>query len=494
MGGKVTGIILFIILTLFAFGADEPKKGLESKEKNSLVLNSNLEGSFNIISKLSGLNIFVDQGVQKGKPVYMQIDGMTIKEILDVLLKLNSLKMEKVSDNSIIIYPQEMERQYSGLSTKTFYLNNADAKEIGNLIMVTFGNGKVYINASQNSITVNAPYSDMEAIREVIEESDSPDLYIEKTMFLSYLKPEDVQDMLIKMKQKTKFSINKALNSITFTVREEESEAVERLIRSLDIKPSQAVIEIVLLDASSSFTRELGLSWDETVSVDLENINSTKIKTIFMPKSFSASETKSTADVLSNPSIRAINNETAKINIGERVPIVIAKPTGITGTSSSVTVAPSVEYKDVGIQMEVTPTIHTDNEVTIKLNLEVSSLGEKMLYKDYGEYPVFVTKNIQTTIRLKDGETAIFGGLISNEERNKKVTLPFIGDIPILGNLFAQHEKVPKKSEIVMMLTPKIINVYSRDRGIDDKDSRLDRSEKTNKIIEQIDKKEVKKQ
>ena len=138
--GKVRVIVLFLILAAFAVGAEDAKKGLDSKEKNSLVLNSNLEGSFNIISKLSSINIFVDSSVQKGKPVYMQIDGMTIKEILNVLLKLNGLKMERVSENSIIVFPQELSGQYTG-STKTFYLKNADAKEIGNLIIVSDRDG-----------------------------------------------------------------------------------------------------------------------------------------------------------------------------------------------------------------------------------------------------------------------------------------------------------------------------------------------------------------
>lgn len=488
--GKFRIITVFLILSMLVFAVEDPKKGLDSKEKNSLVLNSNIEGSFSIISKLSSINIFVDSNVPKGKPVYMQIDGMTIKEILDILLRLNGLRMERVSDNSIIVFPQEQSAQYSG-TTKTFYLKNADAKEIGNLIMVSYGNGRVYINAAQNSITVNAAYTDMEAIREIIEESDKDELYIEKTIFLSYLKPEDAQDMLTKLKQKTKFSINKSLNSITFTVRSDEEESIEKMIKKIDIRPSQAIIEIVLLDASSSFIRELGLSWDESITVNPDRIGDTKLKTILMPNSFSASEVRSNANILSNPTIRVLNNEAAKINIGERIPIVIAKPTGAQGTNSSITAAPSVEYKDVGIQMEVTPTVHMDNEVSIKLNLEVSSLGEKMLYKDYGDYPIFVTKNISTIIRLKDGETAIFGGLISNEERNKKVTLPFIGEIPLIGNLFAQHEKTPKKSEIVMMITPHIINIYNDEKNLDDVGTKLERTEKTNKIIEKINKKEV---
>lgn len=452
---KILIIFVGLIFTLTVL-AD-----IDDDKKININLNTSLGNSFDIISKISKVNIFLDESIPKSKNVKLKIENLTIREILTVILKLNSLGMEKINNNSIIIFPESKEKYYTSKETRTFYLKNANAKELGNLIMVTRAQGKVYINHSMNSITVNASYDELEEIKKIIRQHDDSYLFVEKTYFLSYLNPKDALTMVKDLLYITKANVNEKLNTLTIIGKDGDIDQIDRLIGKMDIKPAQVVIEVAILDASDTFKKNLGINWEDSLTVD-SNSFSANYEQLLLPKSLIASETESSANVLSNPSVRVINNESAKINVGERIPIVIAQPT----SAESETTAPNVEYKDVGIQLEVEPKIHLDNEVTIKINLEVSSVGEMITAGEYS-YPQTNSKNLKTTIRLKDGETAVLGGLISDEEREEITKVPFLGNIPIVGSIFRKTKKTPEGSEIIMLITPHVITNIRNSKSVD---------------------------
>lgn len=452
---KILAVLLLLTLSLTIL-AD-----IDDEKKININLSTTLENSFDIISKISKVNIFLDESIPKTKNVKLKIENLTIREILTIILKLNSLGMEKINNNSIIIFPESKEKYYTSKETRTFYLKNANAKEVGNLIMVTRAQGKVYINHSMNSITVDASYDELEEIKKIIRQHDDSYLFVEKTYFLSYLNPKDALTMIQELLYVTKANINEKLNTLTVISKDEDIDKIDKLVEVMDIKPPQVVIEVAILDVSDTFKKNLGINWEDTLTVDSSTFTADYQK-LLLPKSLIASETATSANVLSNPSVRVINNQTAKINVGERIPIVIAQPTSAESTNT----APNVEYKDVGIQLEVEPKIHLDNEVTIKLSLEVSSVGEMITAGDY-KYPQTNSKNLVTTIRLKDGETAILGGLISNEERETVVKVPFLGNIPIVGSIFRKSEKTPEKSEIIMVITPRVITNIKNSKSVD---------------------------
>ncbi len=480
--------ILFVLLSINCFG------DLDDEKKTSVSLKTSLENSFSIISKISNLNIFLDESIPRSKMMNLELENLTIKEILDVVLKLNNLKMEKINNNSIIIFPESKASQYTTRETRTFYLKNANSTDMGSMLLSSMDPGRVYINSSMNSITVTANYDDMEKIKKIINEQDGDSLFAEKTYFLSYTNPQDMMDALSKITYITRFSMNTKLNSITVVAKNQNIDKVDNIVKTLDVKPSQVVIEVLLLDASSNFTKELGLKWDDVSTIGTASLSGAKFQKLLLPDSIVASLSKNYADILSNPSIRVVNNETAKISIGERVPIVIGKPTGVQSGTEDVTTVPSVEYKNVGIQLEAVPNIHLDNEVSIKLNLEVSSILEMKKTGKNGEYeyPSFLSKNISTVVRLKDGETVIFGGLVSNEQRKSKTVIPFFGEIPLIGRMFSVDKEEPKKSEIVMLITPHVLNNIRNNRSIDFEYKRSQETEEMlNRLKEKL-KKEVK--
>ena len=158
-------------------------------------------------------------------------------------------------------------------------------------------------------------------------------------------------------------------------------------------------------------------------------------------------------NVLASPRIRVRNREKAKIMIGSRVPVITNAVTPVsTGTP---VITGSVQYLDVGLKLDVEPDIHLDNEVVIKVALDVSSIIKEVPNAQSGTLAYEIgTRNANTVLRLKDGETQILAGLISDEDRKTASKVPGLGQMPVLGRLFSSHKDNGTKTEIVLSITP----------------------------------------
>jgi general secretion pathway protein D len=167
---------------------------------------------------------------------------------------------------------------------------------------------------------------------------------------------------------------------------------------------------------------------------------------------------ESATDLLANPRIRVKNKTKAKIHIGEKVPVVTTTATANVGVSSS------VSYLDVGLRLDVEPTIHLDDEVSIGLKLEVSNIIETITVGSAGGGSTVAyrlgTRNTETNLRLKDGQTQVLAGLIQNDQRRSRSKIPLLSDLPIIGRLFSSDDGVGStrsKTEVVLLITPRIL-------------------------------------
>nr|WP_306173557.1 type II and III secretion system protein [Limnobacter humi] len=157
------------------------------------------------------------------------------------------------------------------------------------------------------------------------------------------------------------------------------------------------------------------------------------------------------ASLLANPRIRIKNRAKANILIGERVPVVTTTTTANVGTSES------VNYLDVGLKLNLEPVISLDQQVSMNVNLEVSNILETITRTSGLQTYRLGTRNASTVLRVKDGETQILAGLIQQDERNSAQRVPFLGDFPLLGRLFSSTSENGVKTEIVLLITPRII-------------------------------------
>ncbi|HEV7819547.1 MAG TPA: hypothetical protein VGO84_00100, partial [Burkholderiales bacterium] len=159
----------------------------------------------------------------------------------------------------------------------------------------------------------------------------------------------------------------------------------------------------------------------------------------------------SDVNLLANPRIRVKNREKAKIHIGDKVPVITTTSTANVGVSQS------VSYLDIGLKLDVEPNVQLDDEVSIRVGLEVSNIVREITNRQGVLTYQVGTRNATTALRLKNGETQVLAGLINDEDRNNASKVPGLGDIPLIGRLFSSHASDRTKTEIVLLITPRIV-------------------------------------
>jgi general secretion pathway protein D len=165
-----------------------------------------------------------------------------------------------------------------------------------------------------------------------------------------------------------------------------------------------------------------------------------------------------TTSVLANPRIRVKNKEKAKIHIGDRVPVITT-----TAAAAGGFVSESVSYLDVGLKLEVEPLVYLEDEVGIKIGLEVSNIAREVRSSTSNTLTYQIgTRNASTSLRLRDGETQILAGLISDEDRRSANRVPGIGEMPVVGRLFSATRDSAAKTEIVLLITPRLVRTLAR--------------------------------
>jgi general secretion pathway protein D len=233
------------------------------------------------------------------------------------------------------------------------------------------------------------------------------------------------------------------------------------------------MLEVEVLEVAQNQLTQLGIEWPGRVALGLQgaagtagqltgreatHMNSGLVRlTVSDPLiALNLRQQVGRTNVLANPRIRAKNREKARIHIGDKVP-VITTTAGATGFVSE-----SVNYLDVGLKLEVEPQVFLEDDVGIKVGLEVSNIGAQTKTTSGTVAYTVGTRNTSTTLRLRDGETQVLAGLISNEDRRTASQVPGLADLPIAGRLFQNRDDSVTKTEVVLLITPRVIRNIER--------------------------------
>ncbi|MGE8066971.1 secretin N-terminal domain-containing protein [Pseudomonas sp. NPDC089569] len=366
---------------------------------------ANLKTIFEVLSQVAGLNFIFDKDLRPDMKATIFVRDVRIEDAVELLLQQNQLHQKVVNENTLLIYPDSPQKlkDYQELVMRTFYLTSIDANTALNMI---------------------------------------------KTM----LKTRDV-------------FVDERLNTLTMRDTGDAVRMAEKLLQSQDQSNPEVVLEVEVMEVARQRILDLGLQWPNTFGVvnsdgspvtlldQLKGIDSSRITINPSPQAKINAQDKD-INTLASPVIRVSNREQARIHIGQRVPIISA--TSVPSTQGPV-ITESVTYLDVGLKLEVQPTVHLNNEVAIKVALEVSN-ATPLQPTAQGTIPVQVdTRNAQTTLRLHDGETQILAGLVRNDHGASGNKIPGLGDIPGLGRLFGSNKDDVSKSELVLSITPRIV-------------------------------------
>jgi len=260
--------------------------------------------------------------------------------------------------------------------------------------------------------------------------------------------------------------VDERTNMIALRDSQENIQLAERLVAMYDSAEPEVVLEMEVLEISSTSLTNLGIQFPTSVSLTpiapstdsngltLGNIRSlTKDNIAFGIGGLTVNLQRQVGDfsTLANPQIRVKNKEKAKVLVGDKIPIV----TSTTGTGGFV--SDSVSYIDVGLKLDVQPTIYPDDQVSIQVGLEVSTLGSSITTSSGTVAYQIGTRNASTVLRLRDGETQLLAGLISKDESSNSNRLPILGDVPLLGRLFSSNLDNGDRKELVLAITPHIV-------------------------------------
>ena len=272
-----------------------------------------------------------------------------------------------------------------------------------------------------------------------------------------YLENADVKQTqsMIKTMLKTKDTfIDEKLNLLVIRDTPDVIRLAENLISVQDHAEPEVVLEIEVLEILRSRLKELGVTFPTQFQ-----LNSRGISGPVGPGQLNLKSEAGESNLLSNPRVRVRNREKAKILIGNRIPVISSV---VTPSATTPVVTDTIQYLDVGLKLEVEPNIHMDGGVMIKMNLEVSTLGDQVTSKNGTIAYRVGTRNATTVLQLKDGETQTLMGLIQDDEIEKAQRLPGLGDIPILGRLFSSTRTDGTKNEIALSITPRIVRNIPR--------------------------------
>ncbi|GFE58752.1 cohesin domain-containing protein [Geobacter sp. AOG1] len=391
---------------------------------------------FTILSQLSGINFIFDEGV-KDQNVSVFLENATFNQTLDILLSINKLSKKVLNETTIIVYPRSPDKakQYEELMVQTFYLNKLEAKKAVNLIRTMLQVKKIYVNEEMNALVLRDTADVIEVARKIIEANDVPDAEVVlevEVVEISKSKADSFGLLLSKY--------NVSLNTLS---------PDKATFLSDTFTPSTTT---TIIPAGSTTTPTT-----QSTQNNLLNVFSWRGfgGFITVPNAqFNFGKSLANGESLANPKLRVKNREKAKFNVGTRVPITTtSSPTG-----GGVSV--NVQYVDVGVKLNAEPTIQLNNDVSIKLSLEVSSILSRDKIGDNTSLTTVVTigtRNLDTVLNLKDGETSIIGGLIQDTKSTSKKKISILGDIPILGSLLGSTDNTNDKTELVLAITPRLV-------------------------------------
>jgi len=273
-----------------------------------------------------------------------------------------------------------------------------------------------------------------------------------------------------------KIIVNDDLNTIVVRDTEEAIRVAEKVININDRRPAELILEVEILEVNRSKAERLGLDLGTynisaaiptgaTIPLSGSIRNAVRDKAILTLPSATFNFYKQDVDAktLANPRLRVLSGKNAKIHIGDRVPLRAATIQDATGQ-----VRTTYDYKEIGIRLNAEPIIHLDNSVTVKVGLEVSSLGQNIGTQAEPAFSIG-TRNAETYMLLRDGETAILGGLIRDEDRNTRVKVPLLGDIPIVGYIFTSADDSSGRTDVLLTITPRVVRGWD----LPDRDSQM---------------------
>jgi general secretion pathway protein D len=388
---------------------------------------------YKTIGKLAGINVLFDTDYKPQK-ITVELNDVTLREALNTVALQTKTFWEAISSNTILVAADTTakRKEMQDSVMKTFYLknvsNSSELQEAANTLKSILDVTRIQMVPKQNALIVRGTTDQMVLAQKLLTDIDKP-------------KPEVVVDIAV-------LQVSRAR------------------IRTLGVNPPTSASVTLVPSTSGSGTS--GSNGSLTLN-SLQNLDATSFQVSIPGASLTTLMSDSNTKLIQNPEIRVLDNEKATLKIGDRVPVATGSFGAAAGGGGvSALVNTQFQYLDVGVNIDITPHIHTDHEVTLKLTLEVSSVSGTQNIGGISQ-PIIGQRRIEHETRLQDGEVNLVGGILEDTETQSMAGLPWLTKVPILKYLFGQEDKQRQENEIVFAITPHIV----RSQEINDDNLRL---------------------
>ncbi|HEX8029331.1 MAG TPA: secretin N-terminal domain-containing protein [Vicinamibacterales bacterium] len=393
-------------------GADLPD---DAKLPDSVVFrDASARDAFSAIGKFTNLSVVFDPTF-RDQIVSVDLRGQSLEQALNSL-SLSTRNFWRVTgQRTVTISPDTAakRREYEEEIVRTFYLSNADLKETVDMLRIVVDARRLSTITATNAITIKDTPERISAAGKIITAIDKA-------------RPEVIIDVEL-------LEVNRThLHEYGLQVASPGSPGID----------GQAVV-----------SREGGITLRSLSSLTSADVLLTNLPSLY----YRLLKNDTATRILANPQLRTSEGIPAQARFGERVPVPVTTFSPIAAGGVQTQPITSFNYEPIGVNIDITPRMHHDDAVSLALKVDLSSISGT----GYGDLPTFGSRQISTVIRLKDGETNMLAGLIRDEERTSVATIPGLGDIPVLGRLFAYNHKETQETDIILTLTPRIVRVLN---------------------------------
>lgn len=389
------------------------------KKKVTLELkNTPIKNAFEYMGKAGGLNFSFDQELNEGIRVNVLLRDTPIEQALDVILTSHQLGKKVLNSNTLLIYPQARAAQYEELFVRSFYLTHMDAKRALNMMKTVLRASDVYMDEKLNTLVI--------------------------------------RDTMDRIKVAEKLIASQDLNEPEVMLEVEVMEINRRNLENLGIQyPTQIGVGVQGNAAGSSSGTQPQAG--KLTLTELRNFNgnlgvfSINDPAIVLNLLHQDTDT----NLLASPKIRVKNRDRAKIHVGDKIPVLTSV------ASAQGFVSQNVNYIEVGIKLDVEPVIQMQDQVSIKVGMEVSNITDQVTTSSGVLAYTIGSRNANTTLQLRNNETQILAGLFRDDEQKTRRKVPGLGNLPLIGKLFSSNNEDKRKNEIVLLITPRIMHNLS---------------------------------
>ena len=381
---------------------------------------------FKTVAKLAGINVLFDSEYQDEK-VSIELQNATLYQALDYVSLLAKAYWKPLTENAIFVTNDNSNkrRDYQEEVVQTFYLTNTatpqELQEVATAIRGLTDIRRVFAVPSMNAMILRGPADKIALAEKVINDIDKA-------------RPEVIIDVLVLETSRTRN-------------------------RELGLSPVSGGADGISLPVS--FTgAAVGAGEGGSLPLShLGKLSSRDWSTVLPGGQLTALMSSSDTRLLQSPRIRAADNFQASLRIGDRIPIATGSfQPGIGGVGINPLVNTQFTYTDVGVVLDLTPKIHNDSEISLHIEVEISTVRD---FVDIGgiSQPIIGQRRVTHDIRIQEGEASILGGLVQSQLFKTKGGVPILGDIPILGRLFSTTDTQLSENEILVVLIPHIVRL-----------------------------------